>query len=74
MAKFKGTIEVDTERCKGCSLCVVACPLNLIELSHYVNRHGYNFAIQKNADECNGCRSCGIMCPDGCITVFRTKE
>ena len=26
MAKIKGAIVVDTERCKGCNLCVVACP------------------------------------------------
>ena len=30
MAKIKGAIVVDTERCKGCNLCVVACPLNVI--------------------------------------------
>ena len=38
MAKIKGAIVVDTERCKGCNLCVVACPLDviaLIYLDHY---------------------------------------
>lgn len=74
MARFKGIIEVDTERCKGCNLCALACPLNLIELSHQVNRHGYNYAVQTETEKCNGCSSCGIMCPDGCITVYRTKE
>ena len=29
MAKIKGAIVVDTERCKGCNLCVVACPLHI---------------------------------------------
>ena len=33
MAKIKGAIVVDTERCKGCNLCVVACPLNVISLA-----------------------------------------
>ena len=33
MAKIKGAIVVDTERCKGCNLCVVACPLNVIALT-----------------------------------------
>ena len=32
MAKIKGAIVVDTERCKGCNLCVVACPLHVISL------------------------------------------
>ena len=31
MAKIKGAIVVDTERCKGCNLCVVACPLDRSE-------------------------------------------
>ena len=33
MAKIKGAIVVDTERCKGCNLCVVACPLHVIALN-----------------------------------------
>ena len=33
MAKFRGAIVVDTEHCKGCSLCGVACPTNVIELN-----------------------------------------
>ena len=35
MAKIKGAIVVDTERCKGCNLCVVACPLNVIAPTRY---------------------------------------
>lgn len=33
MGKMKGVIVVNTDRCKGCSLCVVACPKNVIALS-----------------------------------------
>ena len=40
MAKIKGAIVVDTERCKGCNLCVVACPLNVISLAKEVNVRG----------------------------------
>lgn len=73
MAKFKGIIDIDTARCKGCNLCAVACPLNLIQLSQQVNHNGYSFAVQTDADKCNGCSSCGIICPDGCITVYKTQ-
>ena len=40
MAKFRGAIVVDTEHCKGCSLCVVACPTKVIELNPDVNGKG----------------------------------
>ena len=64
MAKIKGAIVVDTERCKGCNLCVVACPLNV---------KGYNYAHQILEDTCNGCSSCATVCPDGCISVYKVK-
>lgn len=74
MGKIKGAIVVDTDRCKGCSLCVVACPKNVITLSEKaVNVHGYRYAQAANPDDCIGCASCGIVCPDGCITVYRKK-
>ena len=37
MAKMKGAIEVNTERCKGCSLCIIACPQKVIALANKVN-------------------------------------
>ena len=44
MAKIKGAVVVDTERCKGCNLCVVACPLNVLALAtKEVNKRGYTF-------------------------------
>jgi len=74
MATIKGAIVVDTERCKGCSLCVVACPLNILALTQKeVNKKGYPYASQIEENKCNGCSSCAIVCPDGCITVYKTK-
>ena len=71
--KIVGTIVVDTNRCKGCNLCVVACPKDVIALSAKVNPFGYNYAELVDEDGCIGCASCGIVCPDACITVYKTK-
>ena len=73
MAKIKGKIVVDTERCKGCGVCVASCPCDVLELSAEVNSKGYPAAQMKNPDACTGCASCGIICPDSCITVYRQK-
>ena len=73
MAKIKGTIVVDTERCKGCDLCVVACPVDVIKLTKEVNVKGYNFAQPILEDTCIGCGACAVVCPDGCISVYKVK-
>ena len=73
MAKMKGAIVVDTERCKGCQLCIIACPQKVIALANKVNLHGYPYVEATNEEACVGCASCGIVCPDGCITVYRKK-
>ena len=73
MAKLKGAIVVDTERCKGCQLCIIACPQKVIALANKVNLHGYPYVEAVNEEACVGCASCGIVCPDGCITVYRKK-
>ena len=70
---MKGYIEVDVERCKGCGLCVEACPKDCLCLSNKVNRKGYYYAVQENQEVCTSCTACGVMCPDGCITVYREK-
>ena len=65
---------VNTNRCKGCSLCIVACPKGVIALADKkVNVSCYPYIEAKTPDECTGCASCAIVCPDGCITVYRTK-
>jgi len=71
MGKVKGAIVVDTERCKGCNLCVVACPTNVIVLAPEVNGKGYHYAKMGNPEACNGCTNCAMVCPDSCITVYR---
>lgn len=73
MAKIKGAVKVNQEMCKGCNLCVVACPKDVLALNKDVNAKGYNYSYMENAEECIGCASCADVCPDACITVYRVK-
>ena len=70
MAKAKGDIIIDIEKCKGCELCMEACPEDALALSKIVNQRGYLYAV-KVEDNCTGCTNCALVCPDGVITVFR---
>ncbi|NOX48164.1 MAG: ferredoxin family protein [Chlorobi bacterium] len=72
MAKVKGDIVVDTEKCKGCEVCIDACPTHTIAMSEDVNGKGYHY-MQNIYDACTGCTNCAIVCPDGVITVYRIK-
>jgi len=73
MAKVRGAIVVDIERCKGCQLCVEACSFKVISMSPSVNGKGYRYAFMAQADSCTGCCNCAIVCPDAVITVYRAK-
>lgn len=75
MGKIKGAVVIDTERCKGCNLCVVVCPTDTLTLSKLeVNHKGYAYCRDEHAENCIGCASCALVCPDGCITVYKYKE
>lgn len=75
MAKVFGAVVIEEERCKGCDLCVVACPADVLALKEKeVNDRGYHFAYAENPDKCVGCSACATVCPDGCIEVYRVIE
>ncbi|HBI57757.1 MAG TPA: ferredoxin [Porphyromonadaceae bacterium] len=75
MAKVLGAVEINKERCKGCDLCVVACPCDVLSLQpEEVNDRGYHYAFAAAADKCIGCAACATVCPDSCITVYRVVE
>ena len=73
MAKVRGAIVVDTEACKGCEVCTVACPNQVIGMSKEVNGKGYHFAYMEKPEDCVGCADCAIVCPDGVISVYKVK-
>jgi len=65
-------ILIDRERCKGCGLCVTACPKRILELdSAAFNNKGYSPALCIDQGLCIACAACGRMCPDLAIEVTK---
>jgi len=69
MAK-KGRVVFNEERCKGCELCVEACPKKIVKISDKINSQGYQPATVEEMEKCIACAMCARICPDLVIEVF----
>ena len=58
-------IQVIKEKCKGCSLCVKACPFNAITMENKLAVIG---------DACTACNACIAKCPFGAIEKTADEE
>ena len=67
----RGQLRIDEQECKGCGLCIEACPPKVISLSERLNHYGYRTATYAGTG-CTGCGICFFACPEpGAITVLR---
>lgn len=66
-----GKVVFDTDRCKGCEICVLVCPRKLLSLAKERNKLGYRPAGITEEEKCTGCALCAQMCPDCVIQVYR---
>ncbi len=62
-------VVIDRDRCKGCELCVGACPQKVLALGRELNARGNFFARVARPRHCIGCRLCCIACPDAAMEM-----
>ena len=62
-------VFIEKDRCKGCSLCIEACPEGVLAMSKDMNAKGYFFPYMEKPDACTGFRFCLMVCPDVAIQV-----
>jgi 2-oxoglutarate ferredoxin oxidoreductase subunit delta len=65
----RGTVVIATDVCKGCELCIPACPPAVLVMSTGVNALG--FRTPRLLPGCTGCQACQQVCPDFCIEVWK---
>jgi 2-oxoglutarate ferredoxin oxidoreductase subunit delta len=70
----RGDVQIATHLCKGCSLCIAACPPGVLVQGKSLNRQGY-YAVSYGGSGCTGCGICFYICPEpGAITIRVYKE
>jgi 2-oxoglutarate ferredoxin oxidoreductase subunit delta len=70
----KAHVTIAAELCKGCELCVLACPIGNLSLSDRLNRNGYHpvvFTYEGTRGPCSACGICYWVCPDFSISEIR---
>jgi len=66
----RGNIEISDHLCKGCGLCIEACPAKVLVQGSSLNRQGY-YAVTYSGSGCTGCGICFYVCPEpDAITVL----
>jgi 2-oxoglutarate ferredoxin oxidoreductase subunit delta len=65
----RGTLVIDAEACKGCELCIDACPPGVLSMGAEVNARGYRVPVL--APGCTGCKACSQICPDFVFQVYK---
>lgn len=68
----RGTVVIDVQRCKGCELCIPACPPGVLVMSSRANAVGYRYPELRPG--CTGCQACHAVCPDYVFDVYKYDE
>ncbi|MBZ0088851.1 MAG: 4Fe-4S dicluster domain-containing protein [Thermoanaerobaculia bacterium] len=58
------TVRIEEHGCRGCSLCVDLCPVQVFE-----QESAAAIARVTHAERCIGCLSCVYACPSQCVEV-----
>ncbi len=67
-------VEIEADLCKGCLLCIEACPPGVLVMSKSLNKMGYHPAGYVG-ERCTACGVCFYICPEpGSIRVYKRKK
>ena len=62
------TVEIDSDLCNGCGICVYSCPMDVLRMNEEDKK-----AIVKYPEDCMMCELCALDCPRHAIVVKAAK-
>ena len=62
-------IRLNQKWCKGCYICLEACPKKVYEKSSEVSEKGFHPVLAAHPELCTRCLQCEMLCPDLAIRV-----
>jgi len=68
--EVRGTVVIDVEVCKGCELCIEACPPRVLTMTE-VERNAEGYLYPRLHQGCIACGLCAQVCPDFVFQVWR---
>ena len=69
-----GEVVIIDDRCKGCGLCIVACPTGSLEIGSALNRLGYHPVEFLPETGCTACGVCYYACPEPAALAAEDTE
>lgn len=64
-------VEIISDYCKACKLCIIACPKGVLKLGNKSNAMGYHAVEADETKQCIGCKLCATACPEAAIEVYK---
>ena len=74
MAKGRGILKFEIDKCKGCELCVHACPAKILAIDlNVVNKKDYHPITCTDMDKCIACGACVDLCQFKALALFGSR-
>ena len=70
----RGTVVIDVEACKGCDLCIDACPPGVLAMTTTRRQHPRVPLPACCSPGCTGCRRAAQICPDFVFQVYKYDD
>jgi 2-oxoglutarate ferredoxin oxidoreductase subunit delta len=67
-----GVVVIDLDKCKGCKMCTLICPSNVLEM--FGEKRVKQARVKQGLVMCLACDNCHAICETGAISVVKSYD